>query len=221
MLDGGYQNFDYDDDDHYNRKLGRFMYAALSLQLGVATLISLSTYYSHRMRNYLSDEEWLLTVSLIISGAILVLSICFKHFMRKHHRANFLLIAFAVSFGVFVACLTEFFEMKYILSAVLVANGIALGLTVYSFSSRKHFKPAAGLLVGVIVGALVLIFDFYYLIGFNLFIVLGYVAFIVIFSLHLVVNGQILTREDRYKLKHKHFALATLFLYIDYFGICC
>ena len=215
-----YQNFD-EDDHHYNRKLGRHIYGVLSLQLIVATLLVVGTYYSPDMVDVMVDNSWIFMLCLVVSAGIVMVAFCFKHFARKHHRADFLYLVFTASFGLLMANLTIFFNPWYVLSGILIVTGVAISLAVYSFSSRNHFKDMAALLVGLVVGGLVMLFDFWYLIPFELYYLVAYSVVVVGCALHLVVNGQVVIREGRHHLKHKHFALGALLLYVDWFGFCC
>ncbi|KAM4746942.1 protein lifeguard 4 [Rhinophrynus dorsalis] len=185
----------------------RKVYSILSVQVLLTTITAGIFLYFESIRTFVHESPALLLISAIGSlGTIIALTI-----YRHQHPVNlYLLFGFTLLEAVTVAIAVTFYEVAVVLQAFILTTAVFLGLTAYTFQSKRDFsKFGAGLFAGlwilILAGFLRL---FFYSETIDLVIAgsgaLLFCGFI-IFDTHLLMH----------KLSPEEHILASINLYLD------
>ena len=218
-LETGYQNF-YKEIGHDERKgFIRKVYGILSVQLTVTTLFIFWAMSSDGFRSWMADNSWFLIVCCVMTILIIIPLICCKKFARKVPTNYFLLFGFTVCESFLIANFTAQYEPVYVLSAMLLTAGVTFGITLYALTTKSDFTSWTGILCGILLGGLVFGLIFGFLIELEIVRILVCLAYIVIYSIYLVVDTQLIAGGRRYELSIDDYVLGALFLYVDIVGL--
>ncbi|XP_066579924.1 protein lifeguard 4 [Amia ocellicauda] len=121
----------------------RKVYTILSIQIILTTATAALFMYSDTIKNFLHASPAVVLVSAIGSLGF----ICALAIYRHSHPANlYLLLGFTLLEAVSVATAVTFYEYTIVLQAFALTAAVFVGLTAYTFQSRRDFsKLGAGL----------------------------------------------------------------------------
>ncbi|MBN3313590.1 LFG4 protein, partial [Atractosteus spatula] len=128
---------------HIRMDFLRKVYTILSIQIILTTATAALFMYSDAIKNFVHASPALLLVSAIGSlGLIFALAI-----YRHQHPINlYLLLGFTLLEAVSVATAVTFYEYTVVLQAFCLTAAVFIGLTAYTFQSKRDFsKLGAGL----------------------------------------------------------------------------
>ncbi|KAL1137663.1 hypothetical protein AAG570_009359 [Ranatra chinensis] len=185
----------------------RKVYSLLFFQLLVTVVIGFVFMFYPRVRMYIHNNDWLLTVAFLSSVVILIA----LHIKRKESPTNFILLGlFTIVQAYTVGVLVTFFEQFVVLQALVLSIGVVGGLTLYTFQTKKDFSNIGVLLYCalcvLLIGGILQIFfgSTSFELGLS---VLG--AFT--FSLFIIFDTQNLMR----RVSPEEYIFVTINLYLD------
>ncbi|XP_072257394.1 protein lifeguard 4 [Pyxicephalus adspersus] len=125
----------------------RKVYTILSVQILLTTVTAAVFLYFESIKTFVHESPGLLLLCAIGSlGTILALTI-----YRHQHPVNlYLLFGFTLLEAVTVGIAVTFYEVAVVLQAFILTSAVFLGLTAFTFQTKKDFsKLGAGLFAGL------------------------------------------------------------------------
>uniref|UniRef100_A0A8C1RUY6 Transmembrane BAX inhibitor motif containing 4 n=2 Tax=Cyprinus carpio TaxID=7962 RepID=A0A8C1RUY6_CYPCA len=182
---------------HIRMDFLRKVYTILSLQIIITTAVSALFMLCNPIKNFVHESPLLVLISAIGSLILLLALAVYRH---QHPINLYLLFGFVMSF----------YEYTIVLQAFVLTSAVFLGLTAYTFQSKRDFsKLGASLFAGLWI---LIIASFMRLFFYNdtmelVFAGAGALLFcgFIIFDTHLLMH----------KLSPEEHVLASINLYLD------
>lgn len=185
----------------------RKVYSLLSIQLLVTVVCGFVFMFIPKVRFYIHNNDWLLSLSIILSVVVLIA----LHSKRRESPINLILLAgFTVVQAYSVAVFVTFFDQFVVLQALVLTVTVVLGLTTFTFQTKRDFSSLgtflfAALCVLIVGGILQIFFGSTTL---ELFLSVGGAL---TFSLFIIYD----TQDMMARLSPEEYILATINLYLD------
>ncbi|KAF9607165.1 hypothetical protein IFM89_032387 [Coptis chinensis] len=189
----------------------RKVYAILSAQILLTTLVSAITVLYTPLNHLLFGTSWLLLLFIILP-LILIWPLTIYH---QKHPVNFILLGlFTICMSVTIGVVCAKTEAKIVLEALILTSAVVAGLTGYTFWAAKKGKDfsflgpilSASLTVLIIAGFIQISFPLGP-ISLAIYSVLG----AVVFSAYIVYDTDNLIKRHTYD----EYILASVMLYLD------
>ncbi|XP_051974963.1 protein lifeguard 4-like isoform X1 [Xyrauchen texanus] len=185
----------------------RKVYTILSLQITITTAVSALFMLCNPIKTFVHESPALVLISAIGSLILLVALAVYRH---KHPINLYLLFGFTLLESMSVATAVTFYEYTIVLQAFVLTSAVFLGLTAYTFQSKRDFsKLGASLFAGLWI---LIIASFMRLFFYNdtmelVFAGAGALLFcgFIIFDTHVLMH----------KLSPEEHVLASINLYLD------
>ncbi|XP_016390466.1 protein lifeguard 4-like [Sinocyclocheilus rhinocerous] len=192
---------------HIRMDFLRKVYTILSLQIIVTTAVSALFMLCNPIKNFVHESPLLVLISAIGSLVLLLALAVYRH---QHPINLYLLFGFTLLESLSVATAVTFYEYTIVLQAFVLTSAVFLGLTAYTFQSKRDFsKLGASLFAGLWI---LIIASFMRLFFYNdtmelVFAGAGALLFcgFIIFDTHLLMH----------KLSPEEHVLASINLYLD------
>lgn len=121
----------------------RKVYSLLSLQMVLTTATSTLFMFSQTIRELVHNSPGLVLLLALVSLAVLLALAVYRH---QYPVNLYLLLGFTLLESVSVATTVTFYEYSTVLQALFLTFTVFVGLTVYTFQSKRDFsKMGAGL----------------------------------------------------------------------------
>ncbi|KAF7987726.1 hypothetical protein HCN44_003589 [Aphidius gifuensis] len=115
----------------------RKVYGIISIQLLMTVTMSAVFIMCEPVKLFVQQSSWMVLMSFIATIGILIA----LHIKRREHPTNLILLAaFTVVQSYSVGTVVTFFEVRLVLEAMVITMAIVLGLTVYTFQSKRDFS---------------------------------------------------------------------------------
>ncbi|XP_051976749.1 protein lifeguard 4-like [Xyrauchen texanus] len=185
----------------------RKVYTILSLQIIVTTAVSALFMLCNPIKTFVHESPILVLISAIGSLILLLALAVYRH---KHPINLYLLFGFTLLESLSVATAVTFYEYAIVLQAFVLTSAVFLGLTAYTFQSKRDFsKLGASLFAGlwILIIASFMRFFFYNDTMELVFAGAGALLFcgFIIFDTHVLMH----------KLSPEEHVLASINLYLD------
>ncbi|XP_016430190.1 protein lifeguard 4 [Sinocyclocheilus rhinocerous] len=192
---------------HIRMDFLRKVYTILSLQIIITTAVSALFMLCNPIKNFVHESPSLVLISAIGSLILLLALAVYRH---QHPINLYLLFGFTLLESLSVATAVTFYEYTIVLQAFVLTSAVFLGLTAYTFQSKRDFsKLGASLFAGLWI---LIIASFMRLFFYNdtmelVFAGAGALLFcgFIIFDTHLLMH----------KLSPEEHVLASINLYLD------
>lgn len=192
---------------HIRMDFLRKVYTILSLQIIITTAVSALFMLCNPIKNFVHESPALVLISAIGSLILLLALAVYRH---QHPINLYLLFGFTLLESLSVATAVTFYEYSIVLQAFVLTSAVFLGLTAYTFQSKRDFsKLGASLFAGLWI---LIIASFMRLFFYNdtmelVFAGAGALLFcgFIIFDTHLLMH----------KLSPEEHVLASINLYLD------
>uniref|UniRef100_A0A8C1RTJ9 Transmembrane BAX inhibitor motif containing 4 n=2 Tax=Cyprinus carpio TaxID=7962 RepID=A0A8C1RTJ9_CYPCA len=192
---------------HIRMDFLRKVYTILSLQIIITTAVSALFMLCNPIKNFVHESPLLVLISAIGSLILLLALAVYRH---QHPINLYLLFGFTLLESLSVATAVSFYEYTIVLQAFVLTSAVFLGLTAYTFQSKRDFsKLGASLFAGLWI---LIIASFMRLFFYNdtmelVFAGAGALLFcgFIIFDTHLLMH----------KLSPEEHVLASINLYLD------
>ncbi|XP_064487058.1 protein lifeguard 4-like [Ornithodoros turicata] len=194
---------------HVYVRLGflRKVYGILSVQLLVTAVCASIAMFTPVVKFYINENPWMVTVAFLAS-IILLIGLMIK---RRQTPINYVLLGgFTLAQAYTVGVVVTFYDQLAVLQAFIITLGVTVGLTVYTFQSKRDFSTwGAGLFaflwVLVLGGFLRMFIPSTHL---ELVLSMGGAAlfsFFIIFDTHMIMH----------RVSPEEYIMATIELYMD------
>ncbi|KAM3859198.1 protein lifeguard 4-like, partial [Diretmus argenteus] len=121
----------------------RKVYSLLSVQIILTTATSAVFMFSQTIKDFVHASPAVVLVSAVGSLVLLLALAVYRH---QHPINLYLLFAFTLLEAISVAMALTFYECSIVLQAFVLTCAVFVGLTAYTFQSRRDFsKLGAGL----------------------------------------------------------------------------
>ncbi|XP_051547456.1 protein lifeguard 4-like [Myxocyprinus asiaticus] len=185
----------------------RKVYTILSLQIIITTAVSALFMLCNPIKTFVHESPTLVLISAIGSLILLLALAVYRH---QHPINLYLLFGFTLLESLSVATAVTFYEYAIVLQAFVLTSAVFLGLTAYTFQSKRDFsKLGACLFAGLWI---LIIASFMRLFFYNdtmelVFAGAGALLFcgFIIFDTHVLMH----------KLSPEEHVLASINLYLD------
>ncbi|XP_016349419.1 protein lifeguard 4 [Sinocyclocheilus anshuiensis] len=192
---------------HIRMDFLRKVYTILSLQIIITTAVSALFMLCNPIKSFVHESPSLVLISAIGSLILLLALAVYRH---QHPINLYLLFGFTLLESLSVATAVTFYEYTIVLQAFVLTSAVFLGLTAYTFQSKRDFsKLGASLFAGLWI---LIIASFMRLFFYNdtmelVFAGAGALLFcgFIIFDTHLLMH----------KLSPEEHVLASINLYLD------
>lgn len=192
---------------HIRMDFLRKVYTILSLQIIITTAVSALFMLCNPIKIFVHESPALVLISAIGSLILLLALAVYRH---QHPVNLYLLFGFTLLESLSVATAVSFYEYTIVLQAFVLTSAVFLGLTAYTFQSKRDFsKLGASLFAGLWI---LIIASFMRLFFYNdtmelVFAGAGALLFcgFIIFDTHLLMH----------KLSPEEHVLASINLYLD------
>ncbi|XP_052435947.1 protein lifeguard 4-like [Carassius gibelio] len=192
---------------HIRMDFLRKVYTILSLQIIITTAVSALFMLCNPVKNFVHESPSLVLICAIGSLILLLALAVYRH---QHPINLYLLFGFTLLESLSVATAVTFYEYTIVLQAFVLTSAVFLGLTAYTFQSKRDFsKLGASLFAGLWI---LIIASFMRLFFYNdtmelVFAGAGALLFcgFIIFDTHLLMH----------KLSPEEHVLASINLYLD------
>lgn len=185
----------------------RKVYGILTAQILVTTTVAAITMFTPKIRFFVSENDWMMTLAFILSIGLLV-ALMVK---RRETPLNYILLsAFTLVEAYSVGVIVTFYDQLAVLQAFFLTLCVTLGLTVYTLQSKRDFSSWG---TGLFAVMWVLIFAglMQMFIPSTQMELLTSIGGAILFSLFIIY--------DTHMLMHRHspeeYVLATINLYLD------
>lgn len=185
----------------------RKVYGILCTQLLFTVIVASVTKFTPAVRSFISQNNWLLTLALFLSLGLFIA----LHIKRRETPTNFILLGIftfvqAYSIGVVVT----YYDDIVVLQALFLTTAVTLGLTLYTFQSKRDLSKLGGGLFAalciLILGGFIQMF-----IGSSFLEILLAAGGSLIFSLFIVYDTHMIMN----RISAEEYILATIELYLD------
>ncbi|XP_069674339.1 protein lifeguard 4-like [Periplaneta americana] len=185
----------------------RKVYGLLSLQFLLTVVVSGVCMYVPVVRNFIHTNQWLMSCALLLSMVVLI-ALFIK---RRDSPANLILLAtFTVIQAYSVGVILTFYDQYIVLQALFLTVTVVLGLSAYTFQTKRDFSSFGfGLftvLCCLLAGSLLQLFVQSTVLEF----VISW-AGAVLFCFFIIFDTQMMME----KLSPEEYILATINLYLD------
>ncbi|XP_003705918.1 protein lifeguard 4 [Megachile rotundata] len=211
-IDGIENNFTYNNNVHnaaIEIRLGflRKVYGLLSVQLLITVLVATVFMVFQPLKLFIQENPW----TLLLSFMMTIGTLCALYVKRKDHPANLVLLTlFTLTKAYTIAIIVSMYDIVTVLEALFITLTVMIGLTVYTFQSKRDLSiSSSGLFIGLwilLLGGLMQIFLQSTLI--ELMLSIGGAA---LMSMFVIFD----TRLIMHTLSPEEYILATINLYLD------
>ena len=194
---------------HITIRLGfiRKVYGILAAQLAFTTLVGMVMMYSTGLRDFVKENNWLLMVNLLGTFVVLI-ALMVK---RTEYPYNYYLLGLFTLFESFsIGFVVSMHDTWVVIQAFMLTTVTVLGLTAYTFQSKRDFRPMSAALSSLLM---LLIFSTFFHIFFQselthtVLSVLG--AFL--FSCFIIFDTQMIMKH----LSPEEYIVGVINLYLD------
>ena len=207
-------------DPDIRRGFIRKVYLILCVQFGitVATIFLMQHFVGNLEDHYYSDLSKKVHIAMwscfAIFFAIKMVLLCSPQIRRKHPINIILLFLFTLAMSGFVGCITLYYSVQAVTIAMISTCIITLSLTLFACQTKIDFTSKgayifAAFMVFVCFGFFMIFYWVQYL-----QVILG-CAGVLIYSMLLVYNTQLLVGGRKYQLSPEEYVFGALTIYID------
>ena len=155
----------------------------------------------------------LLVLSLIVVVTILIMFMCCRSTARKSPINYILLFTFTLCMSYYCLVLCAYFETKLVLEALVLTMAATIGLTVYAFKTTTDYTYCGFFLFAFLF--LIPFTGFFFWWSYYDFVVFYILAGIIIYSLYIIYDTQLILGGLGLEYKIDDYVLAALNLYLD------
>ncbi|KYN13684.1 PREDICTED: protein lifeguard 4-like [Trachymyrmex cornetzi] len=205
--DFAYRNNVHNADIKIRMGFLRKVYGLLSIQILMTVALASIFVISSTVKLYVQDNAWTIGLAFFLTMAILI-ALMIK---RKDHPANLILLsAFTLVQAYTVGVVVSMYDTTVVLEALFITLTVLLGLTAYTFQTKRDFSFLGfGLFIGLwclLLGGLMQIF----IQSTTLELVIS-IGGALLFCLFIVFDTQLIMHT----LSPEEYILATINIYLD------
>lgn len=194
------------------------VYGILACQLLLLFLIVLLGFINSTFHELLLTSKFIYILTFILFIMCILIIIFNPHLLQKVPINYIILFIFTFSYSWWIALYTINFSPSIVLISIFLTLVTVVTLTIYAQMTKNDFSVIGGILINSFVlllsCSLVLIF-----VDISLFNVIMVFFGLIIFSLYLLFDVQLVIGKGQIKYGEDDYIFAALNLYIDIIGI--
>ncbi|GAB6032222.1 Transmembrane BAX inhibitor motif-containing protein 4 [Chamberlinius hualienensis] len=189
----------------------RKVYGILCAQLLATTIVAAICKFTPAVSSFVAANPWTLTVGLLLTLVLLV----GLHVYRRHTPYNYIFLsAFTLVEAYSLGIVVTYYDQVIVLEAFILTFLITLGLTAYTFQSKKDFSGwGAALFVSLSILFICGIIQVFVGSTFLELVIAG--AGSLLFSLFIIFDTQAIMNH----VSPEEYILAAINLYLDIFNL--
>ncbi|EFJ44946.1 hypothetical protein VOLCADRAFT_82555 [Volvox carteri f. nagariensis] len=190
----------------------------LGVQLLITAAVTALFIFSQPVKTYVFTAQWPFWTAFAVS-LVLILALSFSESLRRNHPLNlFVLAGFTLCEAMLVGTVSAMYDTKVVLLAVGITTAVVLGCALFATQSRVDLTMANGFLMSLLLA--VFTASLLNLVIRAPWLYVGIcIAGVVLFSLYLVFDLQLLMGGHKYALSPDEYVFAALSLYLDIINI--
>ncbi|GLC43267.1 hypothetical protein PLESTB_001492300 [Pleodorina starrii] len=220
LLGGGAKdNYAYEFAERQVRQgFVRKVLGLLGVQLLVTAAMTALFVFSAPVKTYVFTAQWPFWTAFAASLVFIIALSCSETLRRSHPTNLFVLGGFTLCEAVLVASVSAMYDTKIVLLAVGITTVVVLGCAAFATQSKVDLTLSNGLLLSLLLALLSASL-------LNMFLRVAWLyvgicaAGVVLFSVYLVFDLQLLMGGHKYALSPDEYVMATLSLYLDIINI--
>lgn len=152
-----------------------------------------------------------LIVFVIVTIIVAIVFSCCRQTARTVPINYILLFSFTLCMSFYCLLLTSFYPAEYVISAALLTFGATVGLTIYAAKTENDFTFCGAFLFALLLIVIFSVFLFFW-VG---YVVFGLLLGILVYSLYIIYDTQLILGNKTFEYNVDDYCLAALNLYID------
>ena len=190
------------------------VFGILCYQIFITSVVVYFALINSSFREYLLTSVGLFYTNIFLTFFLILLPICAPSSYRIVPLNYIILTIFTLSYSCLIAMQVCMYSVSSVMIALFLTLVTVITLSIYAASTKTDFTTCGGTLFVCLV---LLIFSSIFLIFFNiplLYLLLTY-ASLVIFSIYLIYDIQLIVGKGRISLSEDDYILAAINLYLD------
>ena len=171
------------------------------------------------LRLWLLTSRLMLIISFIISIILLLLPIASPNIFRKVPLNYIILTIFTLSYSWWIAAFVVIYTKQTVLLALFLTIVLTISLSIYAIKTNNDITILGGTLFSSLILFIItgIIFMF---ISIPLFNILSIYGGLVLFSIYLIYDIQLIFGNRSHQFREDDYILAALNLYLDIISLC-
>lgn len=210
------QTYDYKSIENKCRmNFVKKVYGIILTQLIVMSFFIMFSLLNDNVSEFLRTDVVIFWICVIFSSIIMFCLMCFSSLARKVPLNYFLLMTFTLMESYLVArsCVLAD-NPKLVMMAATMTCAMVLALTLYAIVTDTDFTKCGGILFCLCIA--LLLFSIFAIFTQNKTVqILISVLFVLLFSVYLIFDTQILLGRKQYSLSYDDYILGAMLIYVD------
>jgi len=217
-LEKGLDLMDEDDlkqvwTSHFKGQFARRVFFHLTLLMAFNVILIYLSAKWIKLQYEIATHSKIFWIAVLTFATLLVLLTCLRFLTRRFPINYLLFLAFGFSQAWILTRLAIKTNYLHVLIPVCIMFSLMLTLVIYSNIVRDGFSPllATVFLILSAVGV-VLLFDYYYVIGYKIYFSVIFTVFI---GIYIIFDTGHIIKQRRFDLQHDDYIFVALVLYVD------
>ena len=190
------------------------VYGIIAFQIIITAIVVYFGLVNSSFQELLLKSTSLFLICLFISLFCVLLPICFTSIYQRVPINYIVLIIFTLSYSWIVAAATCRYTITSVMFSLFLTFITVLTLTVYAWKTKDDFTVVGGTL-SVCLVLLIFISIFYLFIPLQIFHILILYGGLVLFSIYLIYDTQLLIGKGKERFSEDDYILAAINIYLD------
>ena len=190
------------------------VYGILSYQIMLTSLVVFFALVNSSFQELLLNSHSLYGLCCLVSLICLLLPLCSPKIYQSVPTNYIVMTVFTLSYSWIIAAFTCLYTFSSVMTALFLTFVTVVTLTIYAWKTKEDYSVSGGTLI---VSLVLLIFSslIFALIGPPFFNMLITYLSLVLFSVYLIYDTQLLCGKGRVKFSEDDYILAAINIYLD------
>ena len=190
------------------------VYGILTYQIVITAAVVYLAFISSSFQELLLKSVFMYYLCTFVSLFCVLLPLCSQNIYQKVPANYIILTIFTLSYSWIVASICCLYSFRSVMVAIFLTFITVFSLSMYAWRTKKDFTVCGGVLFNCLILLIfsTLIFIFLPIPLSNL--VFTYIS-LVLFSIYLIYDTQLLIGEGRVKFSEDNYILAAINIYLD------
>ena len=190
------------------------VYGILSYQIIITSLVVFFALINSSFQEYLLTSHTIYGLCCLISLICLLLPLCSSKIYQSFPTNYIVMTIFTLSYSWIIAAFTCLYTFNSVMTALFLTLVTVVTLTIYAWKTKKDYSISGGALI---VSLVLLIFSsiIFAFIGVPFFNMLITYLSLILFSVYLIYDTQLLCGKGRVKFSEDDYILAAINIYLD------
>ena len=190
------------------------VYGILGYQIIITFLVVFLAFVNSSFQEFLLTSHSIYGICCLISLICLLLPLCSPKIYQSVPTNYIVMTAFTLSYSWIIAAFTCLYTFSSVMGALFLTLVTVVTLTIYAWKTKEDYSVSGGALI---VSLVLLIFStfIFAIFGLPFFNVLITYLSLVLFSVYLIYDTQLLCGKGRHKFSEDDYILAAINIYLD------